>query len=75
MIITEANRIERIIFLSMAFRDGRTWTTQDAAQETGVSVRTIQRDFSLMSRMLPIYSDGNEWRYVDNSQQVKISPY
>lgn len=74
ILIIETNRIERVALLTTLFLSERALTTTDAAARTGVSVRTIQRDFAAISRVLPIYSDGGRWVYAP-SDGVKISPY
>lgn len=75
MVITEASRLERLIHLAVTLKDGRKLTTAEAAQMTGVSVRTAQRDFATISRILPIYPEGGQWLYLDDDSDVKISPY
>ncbi len=74
MILIETNRIERVALLATLFLSERALTTTDAAARTGVSVRTIQRDFAAISRVIPIYSDGGRWVYAPQDG-AKISLY
>lgn len=74
MLLIETTRIERVVLLTSLFLQEKELTTAAAAARTGVSTRTIQRDFATLSRILPIYPDGGRWIYAPQDG-VKISPY
>ncbi len=73
--LSETNRIERVVYLTKMFMTRRELSTAEAAQLTGVSQRTIQRDFAAMARTLEIYPDNGRWVYLDDETAVSISPY
>jgi len=73
MMLLESTRIERVISLTLLFIESGQVTTTEAAELTGVSVRTIQRDFAEISRVLPIYPENGRWVY--SPEEVEISPY
>lgn len=78
MLLESSNRPERIAYLSYMFASGRTFTTSEAANMLHVSVRTIQRDFQVISRVVPIFSFDGRWTTVENmesSLNPLISPY
>lgn len=74
MILIETTRIERVVLLTSLFLQEKELTTAAAAARTGVSTRTIQRDFATLARVLPIYPDGGRWIY-SPSDEVRISLY
>lgn len=73
MQLYESTRIERVILLHREFITNRELRTQEMAERFGVSQRTIQRDFSAMAHVLPIYLDNGRWVYEETA--VSISPY
>ncbi len=46
--------------------NGAKLTHKELAQEFNVSTKTIQRDFSSLSTLYPIYKDGYSWRLEEN---------
>jgi len=74
-LLSESTRIERVVYLTKVFLTQREITTARAAQLTGVSQRTIQRDFAAMARTLEIYPENGRWVYLDEDTAVSISPY
>jgi predicted DNA-binding transcriptional regulator YafY len=74
-LLSESTRVERVVYLTKVFLTQREISTAKAAQLTGVSQRTIQRDFAVMARTLEIYPDNGRWIYLDEETAVSISPY
>lgn len=75
MILPEATRVERVVYLTKLFIVRKELTTAEAAAMTGVTQRTIQRDFAEMARCLEIYPDRGKWYYMPDDGRVSISPY
>lgn len=73
--LSETNRVERVVYLTKLFIQRGAISTAEAASMTGVSQRTIQRDFAVMARTLEIYPDNGRWVYLDEETAVSISPY
>lgn len=73
-LLSESTRIERVVYLTKVFLTQREISTAEAAQMTGVSQRTIQRDFAAMARTLEIYPENGRWVYLEETA-VSISPY
>lgn len=76
MVITESNRIERVVLLTQQILEGQPIKTAVAAEQFEVTQRTIQRDLATISRVLPIYCDGGQWLSVaQNGAAGSISQY
>ena len=73
MIIRESSRVERVAHISRLLVEGRAINAAEVAELVGVSTRTIQRDLSVIARVLPIYYDAGVWYYI--SQEDAISPF
>ena len=72
MSLSESSRIERVILLHREFITQRELKTQEMAERFGVSQRTIQRDFSAMAHVLPIYVDSGKWVYEETAVSISL---
>lgn len=73
MILSESTRVERVAHITYQLITSRDVCTEELAEQMGVTRRTIQRDLSEISRVLPIYSIEGSWFFVDHADQ--ISPF
>lgn len=56
--------LTRLVSILNILNTGQGVASKDIAEEFGVSVRTIQRDFSERLAMFPIYKDKGKWYFI-----------
>ena len=78
MILCESTPTERAAYVSYLLARGRTLTTNEAAELTGVSVRAMQIMLNKMARTIPIYREDNgRWTALpeEDAGTMQISPF